>query len=381
MHPIHNKIINSVTNNDRIYSALRERLSDILDLQEDMVIRTKSGTLEYFNDKFVTVDIKSFVDDIASGIGFTLARTSDLLYLVAFVSGIHKTQELAKGAKRIFAKGSQLYFESAQGVLIGTEKFDLDHFEDAELDSEDLFHITYSQLLDEDSKVELPTNSKLVDVFLGQATAAAIVQEPSKVNLYMWGDNSYCQCGKDRNNLQVLAMRPFNITKKYNLPAPVQVACLRYLTVFLTVAGELYVIGKAFGNGTPRKIDIGIDDISSIKTSGYYSMLVLRKHYGAVALGSSPNGNLGPVYETKLKDFFKDKKKILNNHTLVDACMGETLTMIKVCDQMITNHISTLLNEYTDLAIICVVHSYSSNKKKRPDPFTNHDASVKRHKK
>jgi hypothetical protein len=385
------KILNEAIKNAALYMRIDERLGDVADVQGDYVIRTKTGRLEVFNGKqFKKVSIESLIDQIACGIKFTLAKTvNGGMYLIVFKEDSYKIQPIARGVKRIFACGHQLYFETENRNLMGAEYIDLDHYEDHDLDDDDLFHETYSQILDADNRVDLPEGSELIDLFLGLATSAAIVKlSTSEVHLFMWGDNSCCQCGKQGTH-RIFATKPFNVSKKYadNLPAPAQVACLKSITVLLTITSELYAMGNAVGSGAgghqPKRIDLGIDDISSIKTSSYYSMLVIRKHYGAVALGSSPNGNLGPQYKTKIKDFFKTGKKILQNYKVLDASMSETLTVVKVCDnQMIKNHTSILSSLCTDLDIICVVRSSSSsNKKKRPDPFTNHNASVKRHKK
>ncbi len=368
MSSIHNVIITNTDSN--VAAAIQQRLSDVQEIQ-GRVIRTKSGRVEYFKgQKFITVAIPSFVEKIESGDGFTLAITTDKrVYLIVLLFVDIKVQALTANAGRIFACGKQLYFEDYSGKLIGTGLLDLSHFL-GDASEDDLYRESYEQLLDDANEVGLPSG-KLLYLTLGLETAGAIVKDKhDNVHLWTWGNNDNRQCGSSEGK-NVSHLRPFNVSALYAfLPQPEQVACLRYVTVILTVSKEIFSIGNLGGNRATipvRKIDIGACDISSIISSSYYSLLLIRKSFGAIVCSYNPRR--GVTVNNTLADLFTNRQRILTCSPVVDAFISEDLILAKIRDITLNYKKGAILTALHDIDIICVPNFVPFQKIKRACPF------------
>lgn len=371
MSTVRNIITNAIEN--KIAIAVQQRLSDILEIH-----RTKSGSVEFFNgQEFVRVNITGVVEKIESGDGFTLARTIDRrIYLIVLLFTDIKVQALTANVGRIFACGKQMYFEDYAGKLIGTGLLDLSHFL-GNTDEEDLHQETYEQLLDDTNEVGLP-DGKLLNLTLGLETAGAIVKDKyDNVHLWTWGTNDNRQCGSNEGK-KVSHLRPFNVSVFYTfLPEPEQVACLRYVTVILTVSKDIFTICNLEGNKVNipvRKIDIGACDISSIISSSYYSLLLIRKSFGAIVCSYNPRR--GVTVNNTLADLFTNYKRILTCNPIVDAFISEDLVLAKIRDITLNYKKGAILTALHDIDIICVPNFVPFQKIKRACPF---GVSVNKH--
>jgi hypothetical protein len=359
-------------------TAIRDRLSEIQEIQ-GTVIRTETGKIQFFKDEnFVTVNIKGFVEKIESGDGFTLARTSDKrLYLVVLLFATIKVQALTSRVGRIFARGKQLYYEDNSGKLIGTGLLDLSHFL-GDPSEEELYNETFEQFYDEANELGLP-DGKLLFLTLGLDTAGAIVKDKhNNVHLWSWGTNNYRQCGSNEGQ-RVSNLRPFNVSVFYTfLPEPEQVACLRFVTVVLTVSKEIFAIGNLGGNKATypiRKIDIGACDISSILSSSYYSLLVVRKSFGAIVCSYNPRR--GVTANNTLAHLFSNRQRILTCNSVIDACINEDMILAKVRDVTLGFKKGAILEALHDVDITCASKFVLFQKIKRACPFDFYVNKVK----
>ena len=144
-------------------------------------------------------------------------------------------------------------------------------------------------------------------------------------------------------------------------------------TCFTTTTKECYVITKAY-RGKPQKIELDIADPMDIYCS-YLSnaFIVSRVSGGAIAIGSSPFGNLGLCYERSTKNQY-EPEKLLKNNILKNAWLGKYLTVIKTEPAYITPPTNDYFEANRlpagDLDIITVV-TRRNQKRKREDEDRN----------
>lgn len=322
------------------------------------------------DDKFVSVKIAGFVEKIETGDGFTLARTSDKsIYLVVTLFATIKIQALANHAGRIFACGKQLYYEDNFGKLIGTGLLDLSHFL-GNSSEEELYNETFEQFYDEANEVGLPDGKPLF-LTLGLDTAGAIVKDRrNNVHLWTWGTNNHRQCGSNEGQ-RVSNLRPFNVSVFFTfLPEPEQVACLRFVTVVLTVSKEIFAIGNVGGSKATypvRKIDLGACDISSIISSSYYSLLIIRKSFGAIVCSYNPRRCV--TLNNTLAHLFTNRQRILTCNPIVDAFINEDMILAQVRDATLSYKKGAILEAFHDIDITCVPKFVPFQKIKLACPF------------
>jgi hypothetical protein len=306
--------------------------SNYITIQNDMIGLSKLGTIDYLcEDMLIPLFIKTHckIITIATGGDFVLAISDrkELFYIK--LNGIkYYVFFLGNDVVNVFAGFKQFYFET-EDEFCGSERVIVPIL--LAICNEDLaFNRIWAQITR-----KYKNKYKLIRTLsAGSGHVCAIIENTKHgnpiVSLVTWGSNQSYQCGNGTTkSIPFSTLKPFNVSKaNKHIAAPVAVGCTSDATCFITINNECYVIGK-IGCGRPQKIALDITDpwnvFCSFQTD---AMLISRRGGGAVAIGSSPFGNLGLRYTRNKSDFYHPVQ-LMKHQLLKNAWMGKYLTFIE----------------------------------------------------